>query len=63
MYRVFEYKDNIVRLALLIKPTTSAVVNVVQEAVMGTDSKIIGIKRIVIDKDSKEYLEYQVELK
>ena len=30
---------------------------------MGTDSKIIGIKRIVIDKDSKEYLEYQVELK
>ena len=63
VYRESEFKDRMVGLALPTKPTASTIKKVVQEVTPGDNSKFVGIKRIVIDKDSEDYLEYQVELK
>ena len=52
-----------VDLALLNKPTESTTKRVVQEATPGDNSTFAGVERIIIDKDSEDYLKYQVELK
>ena len=63
VHRAFECKDYAVGLSLLCKPTAPTTQKVVQEATPGDNSMFVGVERTIIDKDSEEYLEYQVELK
>ena len=35
---------------------------IVQKVTPCADSKMVGVKKLVVDKDSEDYLEYQVEL-
>ena len=63
VYQAFECKDETVGLDLHNKPSAPMTTKIVQEATPGADSKMIGVKRLLIDKESEDYLEYQVELK
>ena len=38
-------------------------IKIVQEATPGADSNLVGVAKLVVDKHSKDYLQYQVELK
>ena len=48
---------------LLNKPAAPTTTRVVQEVMPGYNSTFTGVERTIIDKDSEDYLEYQVELK
>merc|ERR1740124_1955217 len=63
IYRAFEHKDADVGRSKLVKPKPPMINKVIQEATEGEDIKIIGVVRSVIDKDGKEYMMYQVNLK
>ena len=63
VYRAFERKDISVGLSLLTKPRPPMVKKVIQEPTAGPDSKLQGVEKEVIDKDSEDFLEYQLELK
>ena len=50
-------------LALRTKPSVPTIIKIVQEITVGGDRKIKGVNKLIIDKNSEDYLEYQVELK
>ena len=50
-------------LALLTKSIALMVIKIMQQATLGVNSTLIGVEKQVIDKNSKDYLEYQFELK
>ena len=52
-----------VRISLRLKPIAPKKMVVVQEVLLGVGSVLTGVQHKIIDKDSEDYLEYQVELK
>ena len=60
---VCKQKNITMGLALLMKPSTPKVVIVVHEAQLGNGSKYIRVQKEVVDRDSKDYVGCQLELK
>jgi len=48
--------------ALLIRPTSPKVIKIIQEATKDADSKMVGVEKEVIDKESDDFFEYQEEM-
>ena len=63
VFRAFEKKDEAVGLALLTKPKAPKVKKIVQVGSIGDNSVLTGEEKEVVDTDSENFLEYQLQLK
>ena len=63
IYKAFEMKDKDAGLTLITRPTAPTVKKIVQEATKGKDSKMVGVEKEVLDRDSDKFYEYQEEMK
>ena len=63
VYRAFEQKDATAGSKMLKKPVAPMVDKVIQEATLGSDSKLVGKLVKVLDKDGEDFVTYQIQLK
>ena len=63
MYRAFEHKDATVGINMLVKPSPPMTTRIVQEASIGDNSVLTGVRRDVLDKNGVNFVEYQIDLK
>ena len=63
VYLAFEKKDKDIGLSLLTKPSVPMIKKIVQEATAGDSSVLKGVEKEIINKESEEFIIYQMELK
>ena len=63
VYLAFKRKDKDIGLSLLTKPSVPMIKKIVQEATAGDSSVLKGVEKEIINKESEEFIIYQMELK